>query len=222
MIFLLRRLGIFSPLGLLTRSCKGTRRHALEIMNNLVYLRDACFELTNIDMPINICALSSSWLGVRYWRLPSAIAHIRVLHSSTLQDPFLSSVFHGNIVFYSTAYIGHIRFTTTDYAKGKTADDSSIVFNVGPGNHFGRIQRIFKVNDAEPLFYVHTVSNFTEFRCATSSKSYEYPDICIGSLRESESYVFISAKDIVEKCVYYQNTEDCCTFYRFPNLQESS
>lgn len=216
------RLEAFLPSGLLTRSCKSTRRHALEMMNNLVYLRDACFELTNIDMPFDVRALSSSWLGIQCWRSTSTIDQIRVLHPLTLQDPFLSSVFHGNIVFYSTAFVGHVRFTTTDYSKGKIADDSNIVFNVGSRNNFGRITRIFRVNDAEALFYVHTISESTAFQCTTSANSYQYPDICITSPSGDDSYVFISAKDIVEKCVYYQNTEAYCTFYRFPNLQESS
>jgi hypothetical protein len=50
------------PLWLLTRSCKSTRRHAIEIMNNLMYLRDACFEAMSIYMHMGIRKLISPWL----------------------------------------------------------------------------------------------------------------------------------------------------------------
>lgn len=213
---------MYSLLGLLTRSCKSTRRHALEIMNNLVYLRDACFELTSINMPIDICALSSSWLGTQCLRSTSAIDSVRVLHPLKLQDPFLSSIFRSKIVFYSTAFIGQVRLTTADYSTGKTTDDSNIVLNTGSRSNFGRIKRIFKVNNAEPLFYIHTISNLTQFQCAASSNTYQYSDICTGSPNDGDSYIFISITGIVEKCVFYQNTEGNYTFYRFPNLQESS
>ena len=113
----------------------------------MMYLRDACFELLNNDMPANLCLLSSTWLNLQCPSTKSSTDHVRVLHPSKLQDSFLSSVFLGIIVCYSTAFIGQVRFTTANYAKHKTADDSNIVYKIGSLENFGRIQRILTVNN---------------------------------------------------------------------------
>ncbi|CAF1241589.1 unnamed protein product [Adineta steineri] len=207
---------------LLTRSCKSTRRHAIEIMNNLIYLRDAHFELKNNSMCMNLRELISSWLHIRCSSSTSLTNPVRTLHSIKITDKFLSSIFRGAIVYYSTAFIGQVRLTTTHYAKNKVTDDSSIIFKIGSKEIFGRIHRIFTVNDAEPIFYINVLSNTTDFKCKTITDTYKYSHIRTGSFDDQTSGVFISANDFVEKCVFYERKNKICTFYRYPNLEECS
>ncbi|CAF4166937.1 unnamed protein product [Rotaria magnacalcarata] len=93
-------------LGVLTRSCKGTRRHAIEIMNNLMYLRDACSEAANANMHKGLQKLLTTWLHMRDAYNISSKDCVRVLHPVKITDQFFDSIFSGDIVYYSTAYIG--------------------------------------------------------------------------------------------------------------------
>ena len=103
----------------------------------MVYLHDACFELTASNIPADIYTLTSSWLRVQFRSSFSTIDQVRALHPLTIQDPVISAVFHGNISFYSTVFIRDIRSTTTDYSPGKISDDSNIIFTTNYRYHFG-------------------------------------------------------------------------------------
>ena len=212
----------FLTLRLLTRSCKSTRRHSIEIMNNLMYLRDACYGLMDADIHHGLRELSSAWLHMTPSSSASLEDTVTTLHQAWITDPFLSSIFRGDIVYFSTAFIGRIRFTTTHYAQDKVTDDSSIVLKTGSSESFGRIRRIFRVNNAKPIFYVDVMSEILHFQCATTTAVYSSPAIQTGVLTEGQSSVFVDGSAIIEKCVFYQRTHDTCTFYRFPSLQECS
>lgn len=187
-----------------------------------MYLRDACFELITTDMPSQLCDLVSSWLDVQHADCISPRSHIRLLHPLELNDPLLSSMFQGKIVYYSTAFIGKVRLTTSDRARNKVTDDSNIIFKTGIEENFGRIRRIFKVNDGNPVFCVDIISTLTNFKCVTNASVYEFSNIRTGSYADGRSSVFIGVEHIVEKCAFYDGGKNICTFFRFPNLQESS
>ncbi|CAF2107921.1 unnamed protein product [Rotaria magnacalcarata] len=209
-------------LGVLTRSSKGTRRHATEMMNNLMYLRDACFESMKPDMNKVLHKLISPWLHMTNSYSNATKYSVRTLHPLNTSDQAISSIFPGEIVYYSTAFIDQVRFTTYDYARNKVADDSSIIFTTGSEENFGRIRCIFSINDAEPMFYVDVVSNMTAFTCRTTTDVYSYSNIQTGLSSDNTNSILISAKDIIEKCVFYERSDKICTFYRFPNLEECS
>ena len=116
--------------GLLTRSCKSTRRHSIEIMNSLMYLRDACYRLMDIDMHHGLREISSSWLHMTSSNSGSSKDNVTTLHQLRITDPFLNSIFRGDIVCYATAFIGQVRFTTTKYAWHKVTDDSSMILKL--------------------------------------------------------------------------------------------
>ena len=87
---------------------------------------------------------------------PSSILtydHIRVSHPIIITYLLFSTVFRGNVVYYTTVFIGHVRFTITD--------DSSVVFKTGSEEDSGRICCIFLVDDGEPTLYVELASNMT-------------------------------------------------------------
>jgi hypothetical protein len=187
-----------------------------------MYLRDACFELTQAHMPFNLHVLSSTWLNLEPPSSVLPVDHIRVLHPLQLDNSVLKSTFRGDIENYSTAFVGRVRYTTLDYSNGKVSDDSNIVFKTGSKPNFGRIRRIFRVNKGETLFYVETVSNLSNFQCDESNNNYHYQNIRSGSFSDGTSNIFIPARDIVEKCVFYERDDKLCTFFRFPNLQGGS
>jgi hypothetical protein len=122
-----------------------------------MYLRDTSFELINNGMHHGFRELISSWLHVSAF--PSALTndHVRALHSIQIIDPFFNQVFHGDILYYTTAFIGRIRFTTTHYARSKVSNASSIIFKTDSEESFDRIRRIFMVNNTEPMFYVDAI-----------------------------------------------------------------
>lgn len=191
-------------------------------MNNLMYLRDACSESMSLAMPSRLRALTLSWLNIQCPHSICSTDRIRLLHPLNLNDSVITATFPGNITYYSTIFINQVRFTTAEYACGKRSDDSNIIFKTGANESFGRIRHIFKVNDSEPLFYVTTVPHLIPFECATSSDTYRYFNIGTSSFDENESNVLVNVTDIIEKCVLYERLTGGVTFYRFPNLQESS
>jgi hypothetical protein len=187
-------------------------------MNNLMYLQDACCEVINADMHLGLRQITSSWLHMSSSNTVSFNESVRALHSIKMNDQFFNSIFRGNIIYYSTAFIDRVRFTTTHYAKNKVSNDSSIIFKSGNEESFGRIRRIFTVNGSEPMFYVDVISKMVDFQCSTNTHVYSYPNIRTGSFDQNTNSVFISAIDIIEKCVFYQRNNRVYTFYRFPNL----
>jgi hypothetical protein len=187
-----------------------------------MYLRDACFELMDVDIHMGLRELISPWLHTSCSYSDSSKDSVRALHPIIIVDQIYNSIFRGDIVYYSTMFIGKVRFTTTDYARNKVSDDSSIIFKTSSKERFGRIRRIFTVNGAVPMFYIDLLSETKDFECMTSTDAYTYSNIETGSFGEERNTAFISAGDIVEKCVFYERNNRVCTFYRFPNLEECS
>ena len=67
------------------------------------------------------------------------------------------------------------------------------------------------------MFYIDLISKMDDFDRTTNTEAYTYFNIETGSLGEEINSAFISAGDIVEKCVFYERNNRVCTFYRFPN-----
>jgi hypothetical protein len=209
--------------GLMTQTSKSTRRHAIEIINNLNLLRDACYHLNHSQMNAECFALFSSWHSRQL--APSNNREMAVVHPTSRGDNKVSSVFPGQSVqFYTTFIIGHIRFTTTYYAKKFIADDSSVVFRSGHRAHFGRIQNVFTVDGGEPLFRIAYLpdSRSSPFKCALSdNEDLQHFNIQSGSTSDF-IHCIVSNEQIIEKCVYYEEANHFCTFFRFPSLMHSS
>ena len=207
--------------GLLTRSTKSTRRHALEMMNNLIYLREACFHLSEFEMYSPLRKFLSNFINNCTTADPlSSVVQPR--HSLNIADPRISELFSGTIKYYSTFFIGKVRFTTGGFCRNKLADDSSIVYQTGSEVHFGRIHRIFSVNDGDLLLQVFTLASPYHFKCETASERYQYDGIETGMICSGTTISVINVKQIIEKCVFYLQPNTSATFVRFPNLVESS
>ena len=173
-------------------------------MKNLMYCCDTCSKSMSIAMASGLHALSLSWLDIHCPYSTSSADRICLLHPMNVNDPVLESIFQGSITFYSTIFIKEVRFTTAEYACGKRSDNSNFIFKADANESFGKIRRILKVNDSEPIFYVGIVPHL----------------VPIGTSIESD--VLVNVNDIIEKCVLYERLIGSVTFDRFPNLQESS
>ena len=124
-----------------------------------------------IDMNVEIRNLISPWLHMKSLNSIISKDSIRILHPVEIVDHFFNSIFPGDIKYYSTAFIGKVRFTTSRYARNKVSDDSSIIFKVNQEESFGRIRRIFTVNDENPIFYVDVISDNVNFQCKTTNST---------------------------------------------------
>ena len=171
-------------------------------MNNLMYLRDAHFEVMTDDIHCGMRNLMSTWLHMSDPYSNSIKDNIRVLHRVHVIDQFINIIFSSVIIYYSTFFIGSVRFTTTEYARNKVSDDSFIIFTIGSKENFGRIHRIFTVNSGEPIIYVDVISQTAPFECTTTTDVFSYPYIETGILNMEDNSIFISADIIVEKCVF--------------------
>lgn len=191
-------------------------------MNNLACLRDACFQAIHTNMPTGIRTLTLSWLHMFDSKSAASKRRFRLLHPIQIGDESFNAIFNGNVLYYSTAFINQVRYTTVEYAEDKVSDDSSIIFKTGSTMSFGRIRRIFTVNNADPLFYIDVIPEMSEFRCGSEPEVYLYPYIQTGSITDGLNQVFIDSQNIVEKCVFFPRPDGTCTFYRFPNLTECS
>jgi hypothetical protein len=187
-----------------------------------MYLRDTCFEVMKVDMHMGIRKLISSWLHIPDSNSILSKNNVRVLHPVEITDQLFNSIFSDDIVYYSTVYIGRVRFTISHHARNKVTDDSSIISKTGFDENFGRIRRIFTVNGGYPMFYVDVISKMIHFECTITTDTYSYPYIQTGSFDEDTNCIFISAYDIVEKCVFFERSDKVCTFYKFPNLEGCS
>ena len=147
---------------------------------------------------------------------------VKPKHSLHIADPRISELFSGTINFYSTVFIGRVRFTTSSYCRNKHADDSSILYRAGNEVRFGRIHRIFTVDDGDLLFQIFSLVSGFYFNYETEDEQYEYEAIEMGIISSGSTICIIKAHQIIEKCVFYLQSNGYATFIRFPNLVESS
>jgi hypothetical protein len=77
-------------------------------MNNLIYFRDACFEMIRVDMHLGLRKLTSSWSHMSCSDSVSAKDYIRVLHPIETTDKLFNSIFFGDIVYYTTVFVGRV------------------------------------------------------------------------------------------------------------------
>ena len=208
----------------MTRTCKSTRRHALEIAGNLALLREAHYHLMDPDIDWRLVGLIRTWLS-RRCKQDNGQPIFKLIHRSRHVDQDVCLVFNTSaITFYSTAFIGHVRFTTWKYANGKATDDSCIMFRSSQTRMFGRISSIFKVDErTKPVFKIQVLTNTKPLEYYIGDDTIdEFTSIQNGSLDDA-NYSLVRAHDILEKCVSFQcESTKTFTLMRFPNLDESS
>ena len=188
-------------------------------MNNLLFLRDAWFHLGDSQKDYSLHRFLSSLINNHKTNQQSSV-FIQPRHPVNILDPRISTSFPGKITYYSTAFVREIRFTTSSYCRKKSADDSSIVYRAGDEVHFGRIHRIFTVDDGEVLLQVFSLSSSSDFICETGDEQFHYDEI--GTITSATTICIIKAEQIIEKCIFYLQSNGRATFIRFPNLEEYS
>jgi hypothetical protein len=208
----------------MTRTCKSTRRQTLEIASNLALLREAHYHLMDPDIDWRLLDLIRTWLS-RRCKQDNGQPIFNLIHRSRHVDQDICLVFNtSTITFYSTAFIGHVRFTTWKYADGKATDDSCIMFRSAQTRMFGRISRTFTIDEqTEPVFKIQVLTNTKPLENYIGDDTIgEFTRKQNGSL-DDPNYSFVRAHDILEKRVSFQcEPMNTFTLIRFPNLDESS
>ena len=84
------------------------------------------------------------------------------------------------------------------------------------------ITSIFADEDDDILLELWPISNAKILKIVTESKTIQLPSIQEGTLENNNNIYYVPIEDIVEKCVYWRKESNQLTFFRYPNLDESS
>ena len=206
-------------IGVVTRTCNSTRQHAIEIINTITQLRDLSQFVNTDDTRPELHELLSSWI----LRRPSRVKkETRLLHQLPNRSvPSISIMWRNQrISYYSTVYIGHVRVTTAALARGKRANDSSIIVRINRIEHFAVVEEIFSVDERDAFLRVCCLSKNRSFVCSTGKTQITFDAIQRGSMGDD---CVVPLRNFVEKCVRIDHSAPCSvTFVRFPNLCDSS
>lgn len=218
----LRSIGSFQSLvGMLTRATRGVRNQAQEMINNLRIIQHPLRHSVDPTMNTELAYFVQSRLTDR--RRSKFSKQVQTHHKVRTEDASVRRLFpHALINYYQTLNLGRVRLCTRSYSHEKIADDSNIVFRLNGNEKFGRIRAIVTVDGRQPLMFVAHLSNVLPLVCRIdTSETFSYPGIQTG-LDLHWSFVLINIDDFVEKCVYFERSNSCCTFFRFPNLTHCS
>jgi len=212
---------LHSVVGKITRATKGTRRHAEEIISALHYFQAAIMHLKRSSLNIYLEKFISTELGYFMGKTDSTI---RLMHE-TNQHHVLSSRFFPQAIikYFDVLYIGHVRISTVQYADKKKADDSNIIFRLNELPTFGRVCSIFSVKDEQPVLLVDYFEKSQPLQCNLSINAdrFQYNHIiCVDTT--TKKTCLIETSDFIEKCVYFQPSDNVGHFYRFPTLRHST
>lgn len=211
----------FSLIGLLTRSTKSTRRHALEIIANLQLMQQAYCYISNgnvfsVSFRRYLAALTNSTTDRN-------LPNIKLRHSSKCKDNLVLLYFpHSKIIFHNTLHFGRLRLSTRAYGDKKLSDDSNIIFMLNGDEYPGRIRSIFTIDGDGPYLLVAYLQSLDTFSCQVDiNETFHYPYIRYTS-NKNWTYIPIHVKDCVEKIVFFDNQKGIYYFFRFPTLEHCS
>ncbi|CAF4450948.1 unnamed protein product [Rotaria socialis] len=210
-----------SNLGMIMRTIKGTRREEIEMIGNLNTFRSACFHLQDSTINDDIRSYIEKLLYGRGYYASSTYT-AKTIHSTGAVERISNLFSNQKLRFFSSYKIGRVRYTTVDYSNTKVVDDSAVLFQVNGEIHFGLINSIFTDDDDETLVEVWPLSNPKDFYILINGKKIDMPSIQEGKLEKNDNFYYVSACDIIEKCVYWRNKSNDFIFFRYPNLEESS
>ncbi|CAF1483780.1 unnamed protein product [Rotaria sordida] len=179
------------------------------------------FHLGDSQMDYSLHKFLSSLINDHETNQRSSV-FIQPQYPVNISDPQISTLFSSKITYYSTAFIGGIRFTISNYCHKRSTDDSSIVYRASDEVHFGPIHRIFTVDDGEVLFQIFSLSSSFDFTCEVNDEQFYYDEIEIGTITSETTTCIIKAEQIIEKRAFYLQSNGRATFIRFPNLEEHS
>ena len=204
------------------KTTKGSRNQAQEIIENLSVIQHAkrhLFDpLMNNSFRAYLRANSSVTLDP-----PQTDRTFVLRNQCSEEDADVRRLFpHDNIQFFNVLYLKKTRLCTLAYGRGKTTDDSNILFRLNGRNRFGRIRTIFRIDDDLPVLFVTNFVNGSPLICSLDNNhKMEYPDIQIAAA-VNWSNVCIDIDDFVEKTTFYETSGQESCFCRFPTLIHSS
>jgi hypothetical protein len=203
------------------RTIKGTRREEIEMIGNLNMFRSACLHLHDSTMNVHLKSFVEKMISGRGYYVRGTNM-VQVMHSSPAIDRICTIFSNPNLRFFTSCKVGHIRYTSADYSKGKVADDSAVIFQVQDDIHFGLITSIFVDADDDILLELWPISKAKNLQITTNGQNIDLPAIQEGILENNNNFYYVPVTDIVEKCVYWRENSNKVLFFRYPNLEESS
>lgn len=203
------------------RTIKGTRREELEMIRNLNLFRNACLHLNDHTINRKLKTYIEKIICGRGY-CTSTKNSIQTKHPTFITNRITNIFSNQNLRFFSTCKVGNVRYTSNQYSKFKAADDSAVVFKLEDELQFGLITSIFVDEANDTMFELWPLSNATDLTVSMNNRNINLPFIQEGTLKRNNNYYYISATDIVEKCVYWRKKSNQATFFRFPNLEEGS
>ena len=115
------------------------------MINNVLYLKNACFHLIHPEMCSSLRELLLNLINNCH-AADQPSSSIQLRHKLNIDDSRISELFSGTIQFYSTALVGQARFATSCYYRRKNADDSSVVYQIDNEVRIGCIHQMFTVD----------------------------------------------------------------------------
>ena len=213
---------IVSLQGIMVRSTKGSRNQAQEIIENLNVLQHATRK--SMDPMMNE-EFSAFLLQLGNIRSTDRVEKGRLVlkHKCEHPDPHIQLLFpNHDVQGYNVLFIDHVRLSTFAYSKGKTTDDSNILFRLNGDERFGRICSIFTMFGEQPTLFVAHLTDGSPLVC----RLYDQRNIECSFIQTSPttnwSYVCVEIHDFIEKTSFYESDERHSRFCRFPNLTHSS
>ncbi len=185
-------------IGLFTRTCKSTRRHAEEMIWNLQILQSAHQHLNDPTLDISF---KYYLLSIIHGKRSNDKNFICTSRKTDKAHPYATICFpQDELHFFNQLQIGNLMLCVTANAVSKSGDDSNIVFLVQDNLLMGRIRSIFTLVRTNTTFllvdYPAVVNYFTYF--INNNNEFKYSSIR-SCLKKDMSTCLVQTTDIVEK-----------------------
>lgn len=122
--------------------------------------------------------------------------------------------------FFKSIAVGTVRYGSYR-GESHIRDDSCVVYSKESREYIGRILAIFRENDGQVFCWMEPVKITSTISFTVSKKVYECPNVFKGRFDLQNAFI-IGWRCLKDKLAYVRISNDCFTFFRFPNLVESS
>lgn len=188
------------------RTIQGTRREDIEMMGTLNSYRNACFHLHDRTLNADIKNYMEQLTAGRGYVM--TVDHtIKARHPTSSIQAIAASFPDRTLQFFSTCVSGRVRFTTMEYSKSKTADDSVICFHLGDQIMFGIIVAIFTDDEDETFLQVWPLTNGIGLHTHLDQEAIDFPMIQEGVLLDDSNFYYVPMEKTIEKCILWKSLE---------------
>lgn len=215
-------------LGTLTAAVHSTRKHALEIQNNLQLLRSAAIDINkksfNFQMSEFISQVQPHLRNNFSSNLIESIQFKNIDNNkNNLKD--LRSILGNEIQLYKVVKCNGKQFSIVEHKINGQTNDSCILYTLAKKTRVGFITSIIKTasdrNDC--IVQIRDVPVDRYLTINLHGTNITCKNVMFSKSNQRHSYFFIKLADVKEKLLHvYDNSTKCFILFRFPNMMESS